>query len=181
MVNFMMLKADSWDSISFLPAGLTIVDTPSTGDCFYYALTVNIPEKNPQNLRELTGKYIYENRALFLESFAAYQHEYAIDLDTYIRYIINPNETPFDLPVHISWADDIEIQALSLAMEINIVILENDGHIAKQTLPDSTSEPIFILFNGTNHYSGLEVSEWTSASQILYELIHPNSIHSPGK
>ena len=176
-----MLKSNSCGSINFLPTGLTIVDTPHTGDCFYYAMTVYMTEKTPQALRELTAEYISDHRELFLASFAAYEHEYAINLDTYISCIKNSTDTPAHLPEHISWADEIEIQALSLAMGINIVILENDGYISKQTLPDSSSEPVFILFNGKNHYSGLKLSEAMIGSEVLNELIHPNRSRSPGK
>lgn len=78
--------------------------------------------------------------------------------ENYIRGIRNGRE----------WAGDTEIIVLMRVFNRPIVVVGPDWHIRNQiNIQGFNGEPIFVLFNGHNHYDAFIQEEGVSSQEIL--------------
>ena len=123
-----------------LPKGyhLTPQEVPADGDCLYHAVALHCPE-TASGLRSKVAALI--EKGLF-NDFLTGEEDSSIRAQRVREGV---------------WGGQIEIQALMHILNRPIVIMYEQG--ALPTYPSNTNlfpgEPIFISYNGTNHYTGL--------------------------
>ncbi len=155
------------DDEIYMPApieGLIFTKIPGDGHCFYRAVCLYLNLEVPK-LRQMVAQYINDNIGEFMEIISA----------------INPNMTPEQYLNRIErgdeWADDLEINVLRRILNRPIVILGPDGIIRDGSNFYRGDSPIFVQYNGHNHYDALVLSDSKSGRKILEDLIE--SVGSP--
>ncbi|MGE3919910.1 MAG: AMP-binding protein, partial [Gammaproteobacteria bacterium] len=145
-------------------SGLKYEQLPGDGHCLYRAVSLYL-DLDVQALRNRVASNIEDN------------------LSSYVGIIraINPHQTPQDYINAIrngeEWADHLEIAILMQVLNRPIVIMSPDGSIRNKTdIGQNSGEPIFVYYNGHNHYDGLILinSGEQSGSSILQSLTQLN-------
>lgn len=140
-----------------LPKGyhLTPQEVPADGDCLYHAVALHCPE-TASGLRSKVADLIKKGR---FNDFLAGEEDPSIRAQRVREGV---------------WGGQIEIQALMHILKRPIVIMYEQG--ALPTYPSNTNlfpgEPIFISYNGTNHYTGL-VPKIGYTSNDIYRVVVP--------
>lgn len=121
--------------------GLEKQKAPGDGNCFYHAVALYVG-KNQKELRDQVGTH--------LKSFPEkYKHIIDASGKTSEQFIadIQKNE----------WADQLEITILSETLKREIVIVGPNAIVRNKDVLDKnfSNEPIFVYYNGHNHYDGL--------------------------
>lgn len=140
--------------------GLSYQSIPGDGHCLFHAVGL-YAGRDKDSLRNSVADYIQEHLDEFLELILA----------------INPDQSPEEYIAAIrrdEWADNLEIIVLMRILNRPIVIIGPDGKIRKtgDDLDASPGEPIFIYYNGDNHYDALLLADASSidAREILFSL-----------
>ena len=127
--------------------GLNVVPIPGDGHCLFNAVALYLNNTNVQDLRNKVANTIERNPENYREIIAA----------------LNPNRT---LEVHIrairdhEWADNLEIAVLMRVLDRPIYVVDNDGNIRNNGAGvTGAGEPIFVYYNGHNHYDGLVIAQ----------------------
>ena len=124
--------------------GFDYQEAPKDGHCFYHAVSY-YAEKSVNHLRKITADFLKENQADFQDFFS----------DTSMTY----EEFIFKVEHQALWADDLEIQALSLALNRPIIVINPDGKTYKEDAFLNFNEqifPIFVYFDkNEKHYDAL--------------------------
>lgn len=127
--------------------GFICEDVSDDGNCFFHAVKKQL-ENNPnfqnlanqEKLREIAVEHIIKN----IDYYANFAEG---DIDTFIEKISTPGE----------WADNIMIQAISRALNLNIIIIQSDGSmptIIRRKEPDYS---IFLGYEVGLHYQSLKL------------------------
>lgn len=144
----------------FIP-GLEFQPINGDGHCLYNAVGMYLG-KNAQELRQDVARMINDN------------------MDEYRDFILtlNPGKTIEeylrDLEHGTEWADNLEISVLMRILNRPIVIIGPDNLIRNQADLRGDGVPIFVAYNGHNHYDGLILSDpdQITARQILENLLN---------
>jgi len=123
-----------------------IEKAPGDGNCFFHATALHLG-KSQEELRKEVSKYMLEHKADFIESYEQDEHN-GKTYEEFIKKIETTNE----------WADNLVIQAMQKLYKRTIKIYEKHESKNKQREGVSVEfrdEPIYLLYNGTNHYDAL--------------------------
>lgn len=137
------------------------------GHCFYRAVSAST--KIPyEKLRQMTADYLAENQGEFAV-FVATDADGNVSQEAYDAYVQAVEKD-------VKWADDAEIIALSKALEKPILVTQTreksytrPPHLELLTeFPEA--EPVFVLYNGKNHYDGLVKGNETAFNNVISSL-----------
>lgn len=134
--------------------GLKYQPIPGDGNCLFSAVGLYFGG-DPKFLRNVIAVNIEHN------------------LDTYRDIIeaINPGRTVGQylqaLRNGTEWADNLEISILMKLLDRPIVIIGSDGKIRNLTDLKGEGDPIFVYYNGHNHYDGLILTGEKTGREIF--------------
>jgi hypothetical protein len=126
-----------------------VANTPGDGHCFFHAIALYVQDLDVENLREIAAQEIRKNPEYYKKFFA---NAGKITFDKWVNLLAKTNE----------WADNLAITALQRALGRPIIIRRPNGditRIADESLEDNYDDPIYVFYNGHNHYDGLVVKE----------------------
>ncbi|HUV84812.1 MAG TPA: hypothetical protein VMV86_03835 [Methanosarcinales archaeon] len=150
-----------------IPPGLEIIPIVGDGHCLYHAIAQCTPDQNYVSLRNLAAGYIENHWAEFGDFFTEDEQRTRT-----VDGIIN------DIRFGNRWGDEPEIRALTHQLRRPIIIIRTDGGQTIMSLPytdDHYGHPIFILYNGLNHYNALVVRHGYNA-QLIYNQLAGNLV-----
>ena len=139
----------------YVPKGLKLKSVQGGGHCFFAAVAEQQPNESVDSLRRKTAAYLNGNFAEFKPFFTGSENAFK----AYIEAIKNSNE----------WAGHIEIRALAKEIDRPIIVVQTNKRYYEQNLEDDEDvlegdkEPIFVSYNGTDHYDALTLtgdSDW---------------------
>ncbi len=138
-----------------IPEGLSFVAVQDSGHGFMAAAALHL-NKDPSGLRLELADYVRNN----LEKFENF-------------FLGDPREYLEKLEAGQAWADYEEMQVLTVALQRQLVVVSpgNVEFINAEKFP--TNEPIFIHYNGRNHYDALVMKGDQPARAILATLQKP--------
>ncbi len=145
-----------------LPAGLRYSQVPYDGHCFYRAASYHT-DQSVQQLRDLVAARIESGRDS--AQLQAHLEKGPYTTAQYIQRIRSTNE----------WAGNAEIMALSRILHRHIIVLDIHGRfLNRRQISENlykNNAPIFVCFNGKNHYDSLLVRDSYNARTIMNELL----------
>lgn len=147
-----------------LPQGLTIRKVPGDGNCFFYAVSLYLPQ-DQSAIRRLVAEHMQK----YSDHFRSFYSGARWTFEEHIARIGNTNE----------WATALEVQALHEKLHRPIVVIRDDGssNILKQY--QGGGDPIFVYYSN-NHYDALLLEENADPWTILADLERAeNRNHSP--
>ncbi|MBS0358608.1 MAG: ankyrin repeat domain-containing protein [Proteobacteria bacterium] len=133
------------------------------GHCLFRAVGFYVG-KNPDELREIVANYLEKNLEQYRDIISAVALNG--DVEGYIQAMRHGNE----------WADHLEIVALMRALGRPIVVIDSEKKIRNLSdIKQIKGDPIFVYYNGHNHYDGLILTEEDQKqSEVLLEkLVQP--------
>jgi TPR repeat protein len=144
--------------------GLTFkrIENGESGDCFYNAVDASV-KLGMQTLRNLTAKEIEDNYDQYFTSITDWSQK--------------SEDTPENICKPRTWASNVAVKALKNAFRRknlgSIVIIGYDGKLADldEEYDHNLSSPIFILYNGNNHYEPMLLDGSVDARTVLATLI----------
>lgn len=139
--------------------GLTYMRVPGDGHCLYNAVALYL-EQDVTTLRNMVADELERNKE-------KYRHFFITSRRTLEEYISNVRSTN-------EWAGDLELSILINILDRPIVSIGLDGRIVNnQVLQQARGEPIFVHYDGVNHYDGLVLQSGYTIRGILdtYALI----------
>ncbi len=148
--------------------GLKLKIVDGDGDCLFNAVRESLDQTDPhfkdsRAIRHAVADYMAQHRHKFEGSFAAEQDE-TVDV-AFDRHLVGMRNR--------AWGGEPEIRALANVVNRLIVVLEN-GRIRCEHKPSSVDcthlAPIFIRYNGDNHYDRYYVKLGYDAVSILQHL-----------
>lgn len=139
-------------------SGLLYLKVPGDGHCFFYAAGLYLG-KDQQTLRKEIADYLRNNKKEFADVVSAVQGK---KISSYIKDIEDGKE----------WADDLEISVLMRVLKRPIIVINSDGKIRKTAIAEDykDGEPIFVCYNGHNHYDALLLRDGFSGKDVLKQL-----------
>lgn len=143
-----------------IPQGLNFVSIPGDGHCLYSAVRLSTG-LDVQTLRNMAVKNLSEQ-----------------DEDYFTNNEITEGKAKYLAKVTtIEWADNISIIALMRSLRRPICVVGRDGTLRNAVDIASTDglseEPIFVIFNGRDHYDALIVDGERPACDIFNDLMEP--------
>lgn len=144
-----------------IPEGLNFVNIPEDGHCLYSAISLYIGE-DFSFLRRIVAANLEQN----IHKYQAFFVDDTVTAEEYIERLRNTNE----------WGGELEIVILSELLNRPIIVIGKNGKIINQPVidvsyrGDENIKPIFIFYNGVNHYNGLILQEGYSPRTILDNL-----------
>ena len=142
--------------MSNIPLGLCLQKVAGDGHCLFRAVSYYLNHgEDPNWLRKIVASNMEENQEEFKEFIDLSKNE---SLDDYITKVRNG----------VEWADNIEIFVLMRVLNRPIVILGPTGKVLNREdiEPYLDNDPIFVYYNGFDHYDAL----------LLQEKYHPRNI-----
>lgn len=140
-------------SLSPYAYGLSRQEVPGDGDCLYHAIALH-SDRTAHDLRFAVADYIE----------AGHLNDYLVLGHTQQSYAA--------LVRAGAWGDHVEITALMRILGRPVVVLHDDGSLP--TMPERMNDfpgaPIFISYNGVNHYTGLHPSRGNTPQDILSQM-----------
>lgn len=136
--------------------GLTYQKARGDGHCFYHAVLFYLDGMEVSTLRHLLADTLLENKMDYEDLILALRPE-----ETFESYTkkLRQNE----------WADDLEVTLLTRVLQRPILVLMPNGELrhtdAVETYPDA--DPIFVRYNGTNHYDALTLAPNTTGRSVF--------------
>jgi len=143
--------------------GLQHQPVPGDGHCLFHAVGLHLGWEQ-KDLRTKVAKIIEQN------------------MDQYksILNALNPLKTPEeylqDLRLGIEWADNLEIAVLMKMLDRPIVVIGPTGNIMNLSDLTGESDPIFVQYNGYNHYDALILTGEKTAKEIFEHCLNSNQI-----
>ena len=129
------------------PEGLLFVPIQGDGHCFFRAVSLYLGE-DVSDLRTRATDYIRANLNDFQEYFTDQ------NIERYLDELANTN----------AWADNMAISALSQALERPIAIVQSNRTELVNAELFPNGEPMFVHYDGVNHYNGLTLTDTDSLS-----------------
>lgn len=142
-------------TVSHQIPGLIYQKIPGDGHCLFHAVGVHVSQ-DQASLRLFVADHLKQN----LNQFRAFIHlPNGQTIENYIRAIREGEE----------WADHIEIEILMRIFNRPIIVIGPDLIIKNQEVLEKglKGEPIFVLYNGHNHYDAFLRTEGSSVQNIL--------------
>lgn len=139
-----------------LPNGLTWQAAPPDGHCFFHAMREYLPANSIVDLRQAVVAHLSDNRTSYEEFYA----DKSQGFDHYLTALAAN-----------AWADQLVIQAMVEIYHRPIVVFRPNGDpvIHDQGCPEN-EQPIFVIFNGHNHYDIARLADGADALTIFNEL-----------
>ena len=139
--------------------GLKLAEIPGDDHCLYHAVAVHVG-KTKDKLRQEVATYMTEH----IEHYRP-----AIEGD-------NPGTNAEDYIARVTgneWAGNAEIAVLMIVLEKPIIIIGPEGIRRGLEQSQLTEDPIFIAYNGTNHYDTYLLTGTHTHHEILASLLTP--------
>ena len=155
------MKASSGDMIQTPHPGLTRKRVLGDGNCFYYAV-------------QLTQSAI-ELRRMVAEEIRSHHEQYVdfIKGNDWKKYADLVEKTK-------EWADNVEIMALTKILNRPIIVINPQGKTEfLENLVQYSGAPIFVYYNGSDHYDALTLNGTLSAQDIIASLGAKSTPSSP--
>ncbi len=134
--------------------GLSYQPIPGDGHCLYHAVALHVGQ-DQASLRRTVAAHLEANRANFQDFITLSQGQTLTD---YIQAVRSGKE----------WATHIEIEILMRVLNRPIMVIGVDGNLTNpQDATRFTGEPIFVLYNGHNHYDALLLQPEYVARDVL--------------
>ena len=128
------------------------------GNCLYNALHAYIPQ-DIKTLREMVADYLETHMEAYQSFIILPKGQTVAD---YIYRVKHTNE----------WAGDMEINILIKLLDRPIISIGLDGKIVnKQILPLSQGTPIFVFYDGINHYDAALLQKNFTPEIVLATLL----------
>lgn len=141
--------------------GLSYQPLPGDGHCLYNAVALYLGKDQTQ-LRKEVADFIEAHIDDFKDFIVLLEDQ---TLASYIKSIRDEAE----------WASNIEIEALMRVLNRPIVAIGPDGNILNHNVFEKfTKDPIFVYYNGHDHYDGLCYTNECSTFDILQQF--PNYV-----
>ncbi len=141
--------------------GLIYQNIPGDGHCLYHAVGLYL-NRSQTSLRKDVAHYIERNFSEFREFLETRIGQSA---ENYVQGIRKGKE----------WAGNVEIEVLMRVFKRPIIVIGLDGYIQNQeALQRFNGEPIFVLYNGYNHYDGFLRQAGIASQEILIHLTEQN-------
>lgn len=125
-----------------------IEPVPGDGNCMLYAILLAVNNSySVEYIRILIGNYMLENRSNFIEYYVASDHDDK-SFEEYVDLIKTTNE----------WCDNMCLIAIQYILNRPIhVFQDNNGELSEtnNVTIDNNNTPIFIFYNGENHYDAI--------------------------
>lgn len=139
-------------------AGLEYLNVPGDGSCLYHAVGLYV-NQDQAYLRRIVAAHLEHN----IHDYRAYiTLTEGQTLQSYLQGIRNGEE----------WADNVTIEVLMRVLNRPIVVIGPEGSIRN---PDDVQryqgEPIYVSYNGHNHYDAYLRKDGYSSQDILNNLI----------
>lgn len=135
--------------------GLKDKPLPKDGHCFYRGIALYLG-RSYQEMKAIAARHLDNNYHKYQDFFDSIKTK-----AEHVNDILNSNK----------WAGDIEIQLLSDALARSIIVIGPDGDVRNlQNRFDGAADPIFIRYDGVNHYSALLVKNGFDANEIADSL-----------
>jgi ankyrin repeat protein len=146
-------------------ANLDQIPVPGDGHCLYHAVALYLGT-DQSALRQEVAQYIAAHRAEFAELIQGLNSDRS--LDDFIRDIKNG----------VEWADHIEITVLMRITQRPIVVIGPNGEIRNRDVFQSqTGSPIFVSYNGVDHYNALIKRELKASNAMSVQSRTHSSAH----
>lgn len=147
---------------SYQIPGLVYEKVPGDGHCLFHAVGYHVSQ-DQASLRKIVATHLEGNK----NDFRAVIEIEGQTIEKYIESIRNGKE----------WADNIEIEVLMRVLERPIIVIGPDLKIRNQEVLEKRfhREPIFVLYNGNNHYDAFLRAEGANAKSIIDFLKQPDS------
>lgn len=145
--------------------GLIYQEVPGDGHCLFHAVGLHV-NHTQADLRSIVADHLESS----IDDFRSFiQLPQGQTIENYIRAIREGNE----------WADHIEIEVLMRVLDRPIIVIGPNLLITNREVLEKrfNGEPIFVLYNGHNHYDAFLRVEGISTQEIINFLIQIN-IHS---
>jgi hypothetical protein len=137
--------------------GLQYTLIPGDGHCLYNAVALYLGQ-DVTTLRQEVADYLEAHVENYRDVIEANSSR---TIEEYIYDVRNTNE----------WADDLEINVLMRIYGRPIYVIDPVGNIRNRANEvEVNGEPIFVYYNGHNHYDGLVRIEGFTSEQILESL-----------
>ena len=150
------LKAETIKAIElFKQVGLNLIPAPGDGHCLFNAIGLYVG-LDAQQLRNMVADKIEQDPERYREIIAALYPRITVD-----QFVSIVRET--------EWADNVEIAVLMRALDRPIYVVGARGNIINEIDITGAGEPIFVYYNGHNHYDGL-IRRGKSGCEILEAL-----------
>lgn len=139
------------------PLGLKHQPVPEDGHCLFHAVALHCG-RDQQVLRNMVAGNIEGNMKKYRDIIQALNPEKTVD-----RYLQ-------DVRQGIEWADNLEIVVLMTVLNQPVVVVETDGKIRNLSSLIGDGVPIFVEYNGHNHYDALIITGEKDAREIFEAL-----------
>ena len=147
-------------SVSYKKLGLEYQQIPGDGHCLYHAVALHTHSLNQEKLRNIVAAHIECNVQEF-QGFIPLPKD-----KTIMDYIS-------DIRNGVEWADNVEIEVLMRTLNRPILAIDYKGEIINSGDADRfEGDPIFVYFNGHNHYDAyLYQEQFTSRGREIFKQI----------
>ncbi len=146
-----------------IPRGLKLKPVSGDGSCFFHAVCLHVKNTSAKQLRREVANQmsikVDEFMGFFTGTLEAYHQR--------IECIAATDE----------WADECELRAAHHALRRPLVVFRPDGEpIIYEEQAVEGAEPIFIYYNGYNHYDGLLLTGEVAPASIVKSLQTPQPL-----
>lgn len=140
-----------------VPEGLVFEAMPKDGHCFYRAVSMYV-DQSVVYLRRLVAAHLLHNIDEFFDFVPGDEAAYL----AYVNQIATTNV----------WADQLEMQVLQRLLDRPVIVIRpNNEPLIPDHLDRFGGSPIFVYYNGLNHYDALTVAPGFHADEILARLL----------
>jgi len=139
--------------------GLIYINIPCDGHCLFHAV----------------GLYLGETQDQIRKEVADYLRYHVADLREIIQ-AVNPRSSAEryieDVRRGVEWGDNLEIMVLMKVLNRPIFVIGPDGRLRERVdTTVYTGEPIFIYYNGHNHYDAYVLDGTKTGIELYRELL----------
>lgn len=144
--------------------GLKLIPIVPDGHCLYSSVKRHI-NKEVKELRELVAEHMAKNKARFSGFITLSEGQ---TWDNYIDALKTTN----------AWAGNVEIKALMEILNRPIVVIGPDCQVINSIdIQGFTEEPIFVSYNGINHYDALDLLPGSTGQSVLTRLTGKTAVN----
>lgn len=165
LLGAQQVETDSTQQTNHLPNGLEYHAIPRDGHCLYNAVALYIGQEQ-SFLRQRVATYLENHQNEFSDFIILSEGQTLTD---YLNAVRSSTE----------WATHIEIEVLMRVLGRPIIIIDPQGTVRnREDAQERDGEPIFVYYNGYNHYDGaLLSSDYQGRSrELLNQLLTQSNI-----
>lgn len=141
--------------------GFNVIPIPGDGHCLFNAVSLYLDNTStsPRALRTKVANHIEDHLEQYQDIITALNPDTTVEM--HIRAIRDHE-----------WADNLEIAVLMRVLDRPIYVIDSDGKIRNRGINITGSgDPIFVYYNGHNHYDGLLIQAPEMTGQEILELL----------